>query len=101
MADEVIIYEYARPKEGQTSSVAGKMITTQVLDIGTQSAEFNISTDIIVIQSKGTGFWFKQGDSTVSAAAATDGNGWVVADCKADPLPVSTDYRYVDTAADA
>lgn len=100
MADEVIIIEMKKPREGEKSSVAGDIVTTQVLDIAAQSAQFNAATEVIVIQSKGVGFWAKIGDSTVSAAADTDGNFWVPADTKSDPYPI-TGLKYLDTAADA
>ena len=100
MADEVIITEYKQPASGNNSSIGGDIITTQVLDIAVQSAQLDSATDYIIIQSKGTGFWYKVGDTTVSAAADTDGNSWLPADQKSDPYPVNQS-TYIDTAADA
>lgn len=101
MADEVIIEEYTKPANGYSSSIAGRLITTQVLDIATLSAAMNVATDYVVVQSKGVGFWLKQGASDVSAAADTNGNLWIPADGRSDPLPISAGNDYIDTAADA
>jgi len=103
MADEVIITEFKRPDVGQQGGVApvyGEVVTSQVLDIGTLSAAVSADAVMVRLQSKGTGFWYKQGDSDVSAAADTDGSSWLPADQSID-LSVRGAVRYIDTAADA
>jgi len=97
MADEVIIEEYA--SFDAAIQIPTVPITTQVLDIATLSAQLDDRTRYVRIRSKGTGFWYKFGDSSASAAADTDGNLW----CGADEF---FDHRvgnglYIDTAADA
>ena len=100
MADEVIISEYTDPMGSPTGSVFGKAITSQVLDIAALSAAMNAATTMVRLQSKGTGFWYKQGESDVSAAADTDGSHWLPADQFVD-LSITTNTNYIDTAADA
>lgn len=100
MADEVIIEEYQNPAGGPGSSIGGTLVTTQVVDIGTLSAAMNANTDYVIVRSKGTGFWFIVGGSTASAAADTNGNLWLDAGQKSDPIPVNS-TTYIDTAADA
>lgn len=102
MADEVIISEHGAPevkRNGQVPPILGRTVTTQVLDIATKSAAFNAATKMIRITSKGTGFWWKIGDTTVSATADTDGNHWLAADQSVD---ITVDAgQFIDTAADA
>jgi hypothetical protein len=100
MADEVIIVEMRKPssKEGQMN-IFGDIITTQVLDIATLSAAMNTDTAMVQIISKGTGFWYKVGGSSVSAAADTNGNVWLKADAS-HSISIEGD-KYIDTAADA
>lgn len=100
MADEVIIEEYQGFNAKMQAPV--QPITTQVLDIATASSQLNASTEYIRIQSKDTGFWYKFGTSSVSAAADTNGNLWLPANQFRDHKihPNSTN-RYIDTAADA
>lgn len=102
MADEVIIVEMQKPtrrETGDSMNILGNIITTQVVDIGTLSAALNAKTELVLIISKGTGFWYKLGGSDVSAAADTNGNVWLVAD-QQHGIEV-TDWTYIDTAADA
>lgn len=102
MADEVIIVEMQKPTRRETGdalSIYGHVITTQVLDIGTASAALNAATDMIEVQSRGTGFWVRLGGSDVSAAADTDGNFWIPAG-GAKAIEVVS-FTHVDTAADA
>lgn len=105
MADEVIIEEYASVglEDGSTDirnkPTPNDLITTQVLDIATASAALNSRTVFVRIQSKGTGFWYKVGDSSVSAAPDTDGNCWLPADQFRD-YAISSE-THIDTAADA
>lgn len=98
MADEIVITEYKQPEGGLHASIGGKVITTQVLDIGTRSAEFNADTKYVSIASRGVEVWFKTGDSAVNAAADTDGNSWIPADVLI-VLAVDESTRYIDTAA--
>lgn len=110
-ADEVEIREYGAQvlvTQGNEKSDAaiGPLITTQIVDIGTLSAQFNSRTRYIIVCSKGTGFWARIGTSAVSAAADTNGNVWVRADRCDFESPVNfenhlTDYDYLDTAADS
>lgn len=105
MADEVIISEYARPGlsvQGGTAPVYGDLVTSQVLNIAEndRSAQMNKATRVIRLQSKGTGFWYKQGDITVEAAADTNGNNWLPANQAVD-LQIDGLNGYIDTAADA
>lgn len=102
MADEVIIVEMQKPTRRETGDslpLFGAVVTTQVLDIATKSAALNTKTDMVQVISKGTGFWYKLGGSSVSAAADTDGNIWLGADAS-HSIEV-TDWTYIDTAADA
>lgn len=105
MADEVIIIEMSRPPpvDGVHLSALGNILTTQVLDIATASAEFNEKTTFIRIRSKGTGFWYKTGLTAAAAAATadTDGNDWIAADSFVDIVTPTAVTRFVDTAADA
>lgn len=104
MANEVIIEEYksAGLDEGtpdyRNKSLPKGLETSQILDIGTESAAVDTDTKWIRIQSKGTGFWYKIGASGVSAAANTDGNCWLPADQFRDIALQSTDTN-IDTAA--
>ena len=103
MADEVIISEYKRPNivvQGGVAPVYGVLVTTQVVDIATRSAAMNASTALVRLQSKATGFWYKRGDVTVSAAADTNGNSWLPADQAID-LQVDGTNTHIDTAVDA
>ncbi len=95
MANEVIIEEYAEIV--QRLPIASEPITTQILDIAELSAAFDTKTKYIRIRSKGTGFWYKLGDGTVSATANTNGNLWVSADGVAEHLISSA--TNIDTAA--
>lgn len=104
MADEVILVEMRRATSrgsGVPLSVFGDVITTQVLDIATRSAALNAKTEIVQIISKGTGFWYRAGGSSVNAVADTDGNTWLGAD-KEHSLEVNgAVMTHIDTAADA
>lgn len=98
MTNEVIVAEY--PGTGSEQSYFGIPIGSQVLDIGTLSAQMDGSTRLVRLQSKGTGFWYKQGDSAVSAAADTNDSHWLPADQAID-LTICPGFDYIDTAADA
>ena len=98
MANEVIIEEYKGLPTGGLS-ISDTPTTTQVLDIATKSAAFADTTKYVRIRSKGTAFWYKFGDSSVSATANTDGNLYLPAD-QAVPHAVGKG-SYIDTAADA
>lgn len=108
MANEVLIIE-ARRATGMTNGVAtsilGEILTTQTEDIASSAVVLDTSTEVVRIISKGTGFWFKTGDSTVSAVADTDGNIWLGADKEIDLEVKATNgkkhFTYIDTAADA
>lgn len=99
MADEVIIEEYeAFDKVLSTPTVTTR---TTVLDIAAAAHQLNDKTELVIIQSKGTGFWAKVGGSDVSAAADTDGNMWIPADQQRPLLVGKRSGLYIDTAADA
>ena len=98
MANEVIIEEYAG--FNNNLKIPSTPLTTQVLDIATASAQLNAATEYVRIMAKGTGFWYKFGESGVSAAADTDGNLWVPADQFRDhKMQKESSTRYIDTAA--
>lgn len=103
---DVIIEEFrsAGLEDGQpdyrNKSLAKGLETTQVLNIATLSSAFDSDTKWIRIQSKQTGFWYKIGDSTVSATANTAGNSWLPADQFRD-IALETGQTHIDTAADA
>lgn len=106
MADEVIIIEARAAtvgNNGNPTSVLGDILTTQVLDIATASAQLNANTEVVRIQSKGVGFWFKTGLTAGAAAAAadTDGNVWLYADDYMDIQVNQKHMKFIDTAADA
>lgn len=101
MADEVIIKEMKTPAlkhNGTALPVLGQTITTQVVDIGTLSAALNPATTVVQLISRGTGFWYKEGGASVSAAADTDGNTWLGAD-KEHSIEVYPGMTKIDTAA--
>lgn len=105
MADEVVIEEYAQQvykTNGEFAGAAlGELITTQVVDVATLSSALNAKTKYVIVQDKGgAGFWVKPGDSTVSAAADTNGNLWVPAG-QSKEFPVTPGITHIDTAADA
>ena len=100
MADEVIISEYTDPLGSAIGTIYGKPVGSQVLDIAALSAAMSEGVTMVRLQSKGTGFWYKQGDSTVSAAADTDDSHWLPADTHID-LSICPGRDYIDTAADA
>ena len=108
MADEVIIVEMQKPdivSNGTMIPVIGKILTTQVVDIATLSAQLNANTDIVRLKAKGTGFWYITGGSGASAAANTNGNDWIAAgdyiDIEVKRANGKTNFTYIDTAADA
>lgn len=100
MANEVIIncYKKASINEDLASAVLGDPTGGEVLDIGTASAV--LTGDICVLRAKGTGFWYKRGQSGVSAAANTEGNDYLSAG-GAVCFEVTSSSNYIDTAADA
>lgn len=100
MADEVVIVEFTMPEGGLSASIAGKVITSQVLDVGTLSAEMNANTKFVSITANGSPIWVKQGGSSVSAAANTDGNVLILSG-QTFVLPIDSTTKYVDSAADA
>lgn len=95
MANEVIIEEYAT--YDNNIPIASVPTTTQIKDIGTLSSALASTTKYVRIRSKGTGFWYKFGDSTASAAADTAGNSWLPADGVIEHQVGAG--LYVDTAA--
>jgi hypothetical protein len=102
MANEVVIGEFKRPEvlvQGGVLPVYGELVTSQVLDIAEKSSAVSAGVSMVRVASKGTAFWFKVGDSDVSAAANTAGNIYVPADGHVDIQVRSGDY--IDTAADA
>lgn len=95
MANEVIIEEYAT--YDNNIPIATVPVTTQIKDIAVVSAALAATTKYVRIRSKGTGFWYKFGDSTVSAAANTAGNSWLPADGVIEHQVGAG--MYIDTAA--
>lgn len=100
MANEVIIncYNKASLNEDLASAVLGNPTSGEVLDIATASAA--LTGDVCVVRAKGAGFWYKRGQSGVSAAANTDGNDYL-ADGSLITFEVTAESNYIDTAADA
>ena len=103
MENEIIIAEYAsffcRYEDGSYAPVVGEFIASQVLDIGTRSAKLDERTKLVSIMHKdGTAFWYKTGDSSVSAVANTDGNRFLPAGVLWN-FGVGLNERYIDTAA--
>ena len=101
MANEVIIEEYGDLSvysNGQMVQMPGKLLASQVLDVATKSAELNAKTKFVAIKSNATAFWFKFGDTNVSATADTDDNRLITAN-EMRFFPRENDY--IDTAADA
>jgi hypothetical protein len=101
MANEVVYTTYyiAAPNKASTSGMYGKATGGgEVLDIGTASAQ--LTGDVCRLQAKGTGFWFKFGESGVAATANTDGNDYLAAGATID-IQLSETQNYFDTAADA
>jgi hypothetical protein len=99
MTNEVIIEEY---KAFDASiQIPTLPITTQVLDIGTISAQLSNQTEYIRIRAKGSGFWWITGNASVSAAANTDGNTFIEAGTFTDHNVGANSSKYIDTAADA
>ena len=103
MTNEVIIMEFREPGilvNGIPAQLVGKLITTQILNVGQRSAKFNELTKIIIIQAKGTGFWVSHGDSSVVAQANVPGNFYVESGIATFPLPVDKWTQYIATQAD-
>ena len=103
MANEVIIEEYesvgTKFPDGEFAPITGKLVTTQVLTIGTASSAFNAKTSMIRVQSKGTGFWHILGGASPDAVANTAGNRWLPADqCRDLFITPGVDLK-LDTAA--
>jgi hypothetical protein len=100
MANEVVItyWKAADTSDGFASGIFGEPVGGEVTDIGTRSVQF--SGEIVRVTAKGTGFWYRFGRSDVSAAANTDGNGYLQAGESVD-IEVTSASNYVDTAADA
>jgi len=101
MADEVIISEFG-PQTYATENfiqpIYGEPISSQVLDIAIVSAALGGRTSMVRLQSRGTGFWYKTGDSAALAActANTDGNHFLPADQSID-IGLTTG-QFIDTA---
>ena len=101
MANEVIIEEYENigARGGTDKPLPRTLVTTQILDIATASAQFNERTSFIRIQSKGTGFWWALGGASPSATANTAGSAWLPADQFRDiAINPQVDLK-IDTAA--
>lgn len=102
-ADEVIVSERNLPDSfvnGVPVPILGERITTQVLDVATESAAFNSATKMIrVCNNAGAALWYKIGASGVSAAANTDGNEYLPSGACVDE-PLKTGDTNIDTAAD-
>lgn len=99
MADEVLIYETSYANQAKT--IMRRPHEVQVLDIATLSAQLDDDTEVIRIQARESAFWWKIGGSTVSAAAETDGNGFLPAGNYIDIEVGLSSGLYIDTAADA
>lgn len=103
MANEVIIEEYAltlaKATDGSYLPIVGELVTSQIIDIASLSAQLNARTNYVRIQSKGTGFWYITGSSSASAAADTDGNRYLPGDQFRD-IPIRSGIdTHIDTAA--
>lgn len=102
MANEVLIEEYGEFKikymDGTPVPVVGEFLGSQVLTVGTLSAAFDPAVKLLrIVDVGGAGFWFKMGDSSVSAAAFVADNRYV------HPstfyfTPVLRGETYIDTA---
>ncbi len=84
MANEVVIYEYAGAGINRAGGIVpvynvDNLITTQFLNIGTESAAFNANTKYVVLSAKGTAYQFKFGQSGVTATANADGVQYIPA----------------------
>jgi hypothetical protein len=109
MAGEVIIEEYGNQIYSTDDNISGagapKLITTQVVTIASLSAQLNVETKYVRVQSNQTALWFKAGASDVSAVVDTDDNFYVPSDGFKELAITDRDgvqlYTYIDTAADA
>lgn len=103
-ADEVVVSERIWPSvtvSGEHAPVLGNRVTTQVIDIATESAAFNSNTNMIrICNNAGAAIWYKIGASGVSAAANTDGNEYLLSGQCVDETLSPTDTN-IDTAADS
>jgi len=102
MVKEVIIIECKRPNltvQGGVSPVLGEIITTQIVDIGVKSAQFNSQTAQVRVLVNGTGYWMKQGDDTVSSVKEVAGNFPLGGDGDFVDLTVTPLNDFIDTSA--
>lgn len=101
MADEVVVSERSYPgyvAKGTSAIIQGLRLTTQVRDIGVQSAAFGTNTNYIRLTANGAAFWYKIGENP-SAAANTDGNEFLPSGATVEE-PVAPGEK-IATAADA
>ena len=106
MANEVIIEEYAdfliEYEDGTYAPVVGKLITSQVIDVGSKSAALNPATKVVTLSDAGgSGFWYKTGASDVSAVANTAGNRYIPAGMGLYSIGINVKggETHIDTAA--
>lgn len=101
MANEVIIEEYgefrAKTNSGEYVSIPGPLITSQVINAGSLSAQLDARTLFVRIMAPTTGFWYKLGTSAASAAANTAGNRWCPANGFVD-VSLALSDTHIDTA---
>lgn len=104
MADDVTYIECKRPNvvtQGGVAPVLGEIVTTQVVDVAVRSAKFNVDTRTVRVKNRSAAeIWFRQGGSSVNAAADTNGNFSLEAGEFYD-LSVTPGFEYIDSAADA
>jgi len=103
MANEVVIIEARRSTSGAGTAqgVFGDILTTQVLDLATVSAELSADTEIIRIIAHGAALWYKGGVTASAAAAAvdTDGNAPLALGDYIDLEVNPKVLKFIDTAA--
>lgn len=98
MANEIVIYELRDIPAGNHSSLFSNPVTTQYVDYGALSSEFNADTRAIRVKNVGlTTAFYKLGDSSVSAAANTAGN-MVLAAGEVEDIWIGRGLRYLDNA---
>lgn len=105
MANEVVIEEYAgffcKYEDGTYAPVVGEFITSQIVNVGSKSAQLNARTKLVsIIDAGGSGFWYKVGDTNVDAAANTAGNRFLPPNTLWNfGIDVKNGQTHIDTAA--
>lgn len=105
MANEVELREYSQIAVLRNGSVVPvyseeSFITSQFLDLGVESAAFNVNTVAVSLGAKGTAYQYKFGQAGVDASTANaDGNSYLASNTTRD-FTIG-DHTNVDTVADA